>query len=441
MVKKLLILLLFYSSFTYAETIKTDVLVIGSSASGVTAAIQCARSKVKTILVTSGGWLETGMPAGKTYTITTNYNLSSGIWDEFRREVTDFYKRTTGYDAPGQVALKFDAVTGAGMLKNIADTVKNLTIKLNTPFTAIKKDGSGWEVSITVNGQTDIIKAKVVIDATEKGEVVSKARATLPPLFDAGRDNSGENYRTSIAAGNGLPGVNIKVDGPTGSYPSFPEFCIPIYALVVRDADNLLVTEKILPANGNIQYLPVQMALGQGAGTIAAYCAFFKTTTKNLKVRIIQGELLDFKGFLLPFTDIKLTDRYIRAVQQIGATGLLKGVQSNEGLLFRPDSAVLTAEIKPVLTEIYSRAFLWFNRDKPGDKFTVGNLLSLISEITLSEPKTLQTTIQNDWQDKYHFSTAFDLKRPVTRLEFTVLVNQFLNPFARTVDIAGAIVN
>jgi hypothetical protein len=210
-----------------------------------------------------------------------------------------------------------------------------------------------------------------------------------------------------------------------GGYPSFSGFCIPIHALVVRDADNLLVTEKILPANGNIQYLPVQMALGQGAGTIAAYCAFFKTTTKNLKVRIIQGELLGFKGFLLPFTDVKLSDRYTRAVQQIGATGLLKGVQSHKGLFFRPDSVVLTPEVKPVLTEIYSRAFLWFNRDKPGEKFTVGNLLSFISEITLSEPKTLQISMQSDWQDKYHFSTAFDLKRPVTRLEFAVLVTNF----------------
>jgi len=424
MVKKLLVLFLFYSSFTYAETIKTDVLVIGSSASGATAAIQCARSKIKTMLIMPGAWLSTGMPAGNSYTITANRNLPTGIWGEFQDKVTSFYKSTTGYDAPDNASLKFNSSTGADILKGIADTVKNLTIKLNTPFTAIKKDGTGWDVSITVNGITDIINAKVVIDATEKGEAVSKAGATLPLMYNFTTIDGIDRYRTSIATSDILP----------RNY-------IPMRDVIVKDADNLLVTEKVLPTEGSIQYLPLQMALGQGVGTVAAYVAFFKTTTKNLKVRIIQQELLDFKGYLLPFADVKRDDKYIRAVQQIGATGILKGINKGRDLLFMPDAVVSTDEIKPVLTEIYSRAFLWFNKEKPGEKFTQGNLLSLISEMTLSEPQTLRITMQRDWKTKYHFNSDFDLSRPVTRLEFAVLVNQFLNPFARTVDMAGEIVN
>src|ERR1700744_3084250 len=169
MVKRLLILLLFSSSFTYAETIKTDVLVIGGSVSGVTAAIQSARSKVKTMLIMPGGWLVNGMPAGNSYTITVNRNLPTGIWGEFREKVTSFYKNTTGYDAGDKVTLKFETSTGADILKSIADTVKDLTIKFNTPVATMKKDGTGWDVGITINGISTIIYAKVVVDATEKG--------------------------------------------------------------------------------------------------------------------------------------------------------------------------------------------------------------------------------------------------------------------------------
>jgi ribulose 1,5-bisphosphate synthetase/thiazole synthase len=425
MVKKLLLLsTLFYFVNTYAETIKTDVLVIGSSASGVSAAIQCARSKVKTILLSQGEWLATGMPAGKTYLIKANLNLPTGIWGEFQNKVIDFYKNTTGYEAPGHVTLKFESALGAGILKRMADTVKNLTIKINTPFTAIKKNGTGWDVSITVNGNTDIINAKVVIDATEKGEVVHKAGATLSRKYEFAGVDGIKLYRTSIATSSVLPMGYI-----------------PMRDLILRDADNLLITDQLLQAEEDMQYLPLQMALGQGAGTIAAYTAFFKTTTNKLNVRLIQQELLDFKAYLLPFVDMKRDDRYIRAVQQIGATGILIGEPVSGGLLFKPNAMVTTEEIKPVLTEIYSRAFLWFNKEKPDTQFTVGNLLSLISELTLSDPQTLQTTMRSDWNKKYHFNSAFDFNRPVTRLEFAVLVNQFLNPFARTVDINGEVVN
>jgi hypothetical protein len=187
-------------------------------------------------------------------------------------------------------------------------------------------------------------------------------------------------------------------------------------------------------------YLPVQLTIGQGVGCIAAYCAFFKTTTKNLQPRIIQQELLDFKGYLMPYVDVKPNSKYIRAIQQVGATGILKRVFRGFDMVFMPDITVTTAEVKPVLTEIYSRAFIWFNKEKPAEKFTVGNTVSLISEFTLTEPKTLQATLQKDWQAKHGF-TNFDTARPITRLEFAVLVNQYLNPFARKIDLEGNIVN
>jgi hypothetical protein len=596
--------------YSHADTIKTDVLVIGGTASGTAAALQCARSKVKTILVEPGQWLGGEMTSGGMCIVEANRNLPSGIWGEFRKQVRNFYKKTPGYDTTVNAVLRFEPLTGAAILKKMTETVKNLTLKLNTPWTTVKKNGAGWEVTITEKGKTNVIKAQVLIDATPTGDVAAQAGVKFSTGFDSRQDTgeqlapenalpviqditwcavlkdygktadktlaqpagydaslyealkgkdllkmvlggklpndkymlkwgeggnsfkssvelldpknreqfynetrlkvlgliyhlqtvgglknfgltdefgtpdglppipymreyrrskgqirmvlddvltpysrSSKLYRTSIAVGDASPGQHfVDKRGPQTAYPPFPAYSIPLGSVIIKDIENLIVTEKALSATHLVSasafYPSVQMVLGQGAGTVAAYCAFFKgngKTTKNLDVRTIQGELLDFKGYLLPFSDVPLTDPNFRAIQQVSATGLLQGVQKVTGktaaVLFMPDTTVATAEVAPVIKEIYTRAFIWFNRVKPAEQFTVGNLISFISEITLSEPKPLQAALESQWQTTYKFKQAFDANRPITRREFAVLTNKFLNPFARTVDLSGKLVN
>ena len=444
MIKRLFILLfLFHSSFLFSQTIKTDVLVVGSGASGIAAAIQCGRSKVKTVLADDGFKIGGGTVEGQMFVVDAGNNIPSGIWGEFRKHVQDLYNKTAGYDTTQMAALKFEPGAGTTILKKITDTVKNLTVYQSAIFSNIKKDGDRWEVSLTQNGKTITVKARVVIDATEAGTVAIKAGAKFYDAFDNRVDNSNTKlYRTSITTGEALPGqLYNDAKAPKNNYPQYPAFCIPVNAVLVKDAENILVIEKALPDNKNIQYLPLQLQLGQGVGTVAAFCAFFKTTTKHLNVRVIQGELLDFKGYLLPFADISQNDAAWRPVQQVCATGMLRGSQQNSRFVFMPDSAVTTAEVKPVLTEIYTRAFLWFNKEKPGEKFTVGNTISFISDYTLTEPLLLTRSMQKAWKTQYKFKSDFDINRPISRIEFAVLANRFLNPFARTVDLSGRLVN
>jgi hypothetical protein len=439
MIKRLFIILLASNfSLTYAQTIKTDVLVIGSGASGIAAAVQCARSKVKTVLVEAQSIPGGSLPTGESFIVNTNRNIPSGIWGEFRMRIHELYKGRPGYDSAYNAPLKFDRSAAQLIFKKITDTVKNLTVYLNGSFTAVKKDGDRWDVKVTQNGKTIIFKVRVVVDATETGEIAAKAGSKLNAGFN--KENTGPNrYRTAIAVGDNFPAqINLP-----NTYPPSPAWYIPISSIVLKDTENILLTEKVLLGEKSIEYLPAQLELGQGVGTIAAYCAFFKTTTKNLKVHIIQGELLDFKGYLMPFTDISPRDRNWRAVQQVCAMGLLKGIQQGNTRLFvfNPDASVTTGEIKPVLNEIYTRAFLWFGKEKPGETFTVGNLLSLISDYTLTEPQALRITMQKAWKTQYKFRLDFNLSRPVTRMEFAVLTNKFLNPFGRMVDLEGRLVN
>lgn len=602
MIKKILLsILIFLVNTALADTIKTDVLVIGGGPGGTAAAVQCARSKVKTLLVEPGQWLGGAMTSGGICIIDANNDMPSGIWGEFRKKIVSFYSKTPGYDTTYNAKLRFEPFTAAAILKKLTDTVKNLTVKLNTPWTAVKKDGNGWEVTITLNNKPTTVKAQVLVDATDFGDVAAKAGVLLytgtegkqetgerlaPPnaeniirdltwavilkdygqgsdhtilkpegytplpyaclkgkdikkMLDDGKlpnekylisdcantypvapeDLSPEKrdanfkafrqrtlgmiydlqtelgyknlgldeeygspdrlpyipyireyrrvkgqirmvlddvynpygresklYRTSIGVSSQKPDATS-----TGiKYGPFPPFSIPLGVVVAKDAQNLIVTEKAISVthlvNAGVNNPAVEMVIGQGAGTVAAYCAFFKTTTEHLNVRIIQGELLDFKGYLLPLTDIPQTDRDFRAIQQVSATGLLQSFDQPEGKnslrrIFAPDTAVRTVEVKPFLNEIYTRGFLWFNRTKPGEYFTVGNLLSFISEITLSDPKTFQMDMQKRWKTAYGFNKDFDINRPVTRREFASLTNKYLNPFARHVDITGKLIN
>lgn len=611
MVKKLffVVLLSAYFGAHAQETIKTDVLVIGGSASGVSAGIQAARSGVQTIIVEQGPWLGGSLTAGANCVVDANRNLPSGIWGEFRRHVIKHYKNSPSYDTAANATLRFEPYIGAAILKKITDTVKRLTVKFNTPWTSIKKNGELWEVGITEKGVKNIISARVVIDATETADVAAKAgakfdigfdskKATGEPigvdealplieevtwiavLKDYGRaadrtinkpegydaslysclkgkdikkmladgklpndkymikwgectnsfpvtmeqlepeqredfykecrqrtlgliyyletelgfknlapdfqefptkdrlpmipyirearraqgqvrmvtgdiftpyDRASKLYRTSIAVGDASPGQHYSVNSnaPKVNYPPMPGYSIPLGAVIVRDMENLLVTEKGMSTthlvNASTFYPSVQMTLGQGAGTVAAYCAFYKTTTKKINVREVQKELTRFNAYLMPFVDVKQDDPYFRSIQQIGATGLLKGVQVTKGkttaTYFLPDSIVKTSEVKPVLQEIYTRSFLWFNKTKPGNNFTVGNMLSFISEMTLSDPETLQRNVKKYWDTRFKFASAFDLNKPITRREFAVLANLYINPFARNVDITGRLIN
>ncbi len=582
MIKKILpFILLVLSTASFAETIKTDVLVIGASASGTAAAIQSARSNVKTMLIEQGPWLGGSFTAGGGCILKGNLKFGSGIWAEFRKHIVAFYKKTPGYDTTAFAPLRYEPYTAAGILGKITDTVKNLTVKFNTNISAVKQDGTGWEVTVTIANEKTVIKAKALIDATVDNAVALMAgvkpapltglqyigfaavikdngpaadrtiakpegydpkvysgltASTVKQLLSAGKlpndkyfinwpvnllqvdaamlqpDQKEATYRKARLRTLGLiyylqtelgykrmslqefntadhlpysplvlPAKTIIVNNlitkeaitapyqgkeyrtwisvmdarPDGLQQSTgtqqPNILsgIPLDVIIARDAENLIVTENQVSGDSSINRSAldpaVQMTIGQSAGASAAFLAFFKTVTKNIDARATQGEIINYKGYIFPITDIPSSNPYVGAVQQICATGLLRCELTNNGsrteMLFKPDSTVNTAELKPVLNEIYTRAFLWFNQTKPAEKFTVGNLLSFISNVTLTSPDALKKMVQKDWESVYKFKQTFDTERPVTRYEFAVLANRYINPFARRVDRKGNIRN
>lgn len=191
----LLFLLSFGSSAYGQKHLKTDVLIVGAGASGTAAAIQCVRMGVPVILVSENEWLGGMITAAGVSAFDGNHNMPSGIWAEFREQL---YKV---YGGPGKVATGwvsntlFEPHVGDSIFKAMVKPLKNLTVLYKYQFEkAITKGLSvtGAVLKNEKNNQRINIIAKVVIDATELGDVMASAK--IP--FDIGMEASsitGEN--------------------------------------------------------------------------------------------------------------------------------------------------------------------------------------------------------------------------------------------------------
>ncbi len=175
-----------------ASVIKTDVLIIGGGASGTTAGIQSARQGAKTIIVEETTWLGGMLTSAGVSAIDGNFNMPGGLWGEFRDSLTIRYggldKLHTGWVSK----TLFEPSVGAKILANICSKEKNLKVDLNTRFVSAKQNSKGWIVILQKNNHKITVKAKVLIDATELGDVAKACGVKYDIGMDA-RSYSGED--------------------------------------------------------------------------------------------------------------------------------------------------------------------------------------------------------------------------------------------------------
>ena len=176
---------------------------------------------------------------------------------------------------------------------------------------------------------------------------------------------------------------------------------------------------------------------GQAAGAIAAYCAFFKTITEKLNVRVIQTELLTYNSRILKFDDIDDSDSSMIIFQHIGVTGILKAKEENGKLFFMPEASVSTEELKQPFRELYSRSQIWF-LDNKAEKLTLEDALSLIKFVG-SRGGELNKEAEKAWKSSLKLKGNFDLKKLITRRELAVLFDVYLKPYTVAVDLEGNI--
>lgn len=386
--KRSFLCLIAFLGFTYglqAQTLKTDVLVLGNGNAAWAAGLQSAVSGVKTTILFPQSGFDIKL---------SSQNLESGLASQYR-------KRQQADSLSNQRAL----------LKKWADSTANLQVLSDRSYTKVNRSGSNWTVRLN-NGQT--IKAKVLVHAAPEAlPDVSPAKKTswLPLTFD------NTLYRTSVASGDYLPSLN-----GNATVLTLPQ-------LLVDDQENFV----------ELKDLSNSMAAGQAGGALAAYAAFFKTKTSKANLKAIQGELLNYKQALIPLADVSPADSNWRALQVMALTGTMPVQLSQGKALFQPEQPAVLTEIKEPLKALFYKTSIWYD-DHSAASANVKNSISLICYLSNRSVAQVTKEVSRNWQTSYKFKSPFAEENELHRRELAVLLHEYLQPFEVNVDLTGRII-
>lgn len=192
--KRIYIALIFSILLSCSQSV--DVLVVGGGTGGVAAGLQSARSGASTLIVEEGPWLGGMLTSAGVSAIDGNYNLRGGIFGEFTDSLASYYG---GYDSlrTGWVSnIMFEPHVGDQILKELASKERNLSVEYGVSFERAVKTAEGWKVFLNSGGKNRIVKAKVLIDATELGDVAAacgvKYRVGMDSKYDTGESMAPE---------------------------------------------------------------------------------------------------------------------------------------------------------------------------------------------------------------------------------------------------------
>ena len=238
-------------------------------------------------------------------------------------------------------------------------------------------------------------------------------------------------YRTGIAVGD------YAVDHHHFRHPDWkslpdlefypiPSFNVPMGVIIPKqnDVEDLIVAEKSVSVsnliNGATRLQPVVMQLGQAAGALAALSVTENKPVKGIGVRQLQEALLEAGCYIMPYLDLPKDDIHFKALQRIGATGILRGEGRNVGWAnqtwFRAGDPLRGEDI--FVSDIYGGI-----RIEPGE-ISVGRMLELVRSAGGAVPYSAE----EEWWNKLGLED-FDRERTALRLEAAVVIDAAFDPF------------
>ncbi len=374
----------------HAQTLKTDVLVIGSGDAAYTASFQSFKSGVKTILLTQKKQLDIDK-------ITSTHKAF--YQDFLNRETENANSLNIAKPKPDRKK----------PLKVTVDSTLLLNVINNTPYTEIKRSGNGWEIKLA---KDKTIKARILVLADNPDKLMAALKiVSLNPASSSTLNYTENIYRTTVT-----------------SVASAGASFLSLYSLLIPDQENLLYIDKD------------QFEIGRAAGATAAYAAFFNTKTSLSNLKSIQGELLAYKHALMPFEDIKPKDSNWLAIQKVGVTGIIKADIKQKKAYFNPEEEVTYDEIKQPIKDYYYKAQIWFD-DHQHIPINLENIISLVCYVGNKSVEATKAELQKRWNKNYKFSSEYDLKKVLTRREFAVIINEYLRPFdVVNIDKTGRVI-
>lgn len=183
---------------------KTEVLVIGGGASGITAGIQSAQLGVQTMVVEETPWLGGMISAAGVAAFDGNHNIPSGIWKIFRDKIYEHYGGSSRVNTGWVSNTLFEPHVADSIFKKMAEQETHLVTAHGWRFLEVIKNnnkiqGAYFENSST--GEKMEVRASVVIDATELGDAIAAAGAR----FDVGLEpDAARNENIEVGNGKGI---------------------------------------------------------------------------------------------------------------------------------------------------------------------------------------------------------------------------------------------
>lgn len=426
----LLCCLMVFPLLVFSQGKRPQVLVYGDGVDAYAAALQSAMSNLNTVWVVEGEKIVPELTS-EGLTIASNVDLDAGVWADFLAKTLKFDKRSDSVSTAAK--RRINPQIAQNVVDDVIRGAKNLTIVKGVALRTVKKSGKDWQVEL-VNRQR--YKVRAIVDASAGATLHQLALGSdkeiaARTLLPDGYFTSDDYYplsRTGVAVGD-LGGR---------------AFTLPLASLVPGDDSNLFLTRNI-PAvrpflDGKAETIPLLMHVGQAIGATAAYTAFFKTTSDKLDVRNVQGEILQYGARLVPFGDVPIESPHFAAIQRIGATGMLDATTTESGAMaFNPESPMSSAEIRPIMNQLFSRSQIWFldNADIV-DSLKLADLFSLIKYVG-HRGNELEGQVQKNWKRRFHFEDEYDEQLVVTRRHFAVLLDAYCKPFDVKVGLDGTI--
>ena len=149
-------------------------------------------------------------------------------------------------------------------------------------------------------------------------------------------------------------------NGPKMKFRQIPSFNVPLGCLIPKGVNDLIVAEKSISVtnimNGTTRLQPVVTQIGQAAGALAALTVQRGVEVRDVPVRDVQDVILSAGGYIMPYIDLKPKDENFKAIQRIGATGLVHGVPrhidwANQTWFAPEDKSIIDKAVKIDATE------------------------------------------------------------------------------------------
>jgi hypothetical protein len=110
--------------------------------------------------------------------IDGNYKLPAGIYGEFKDSLVSHYGSLNALKTGWVSNVLFEPSVGNKIFQTITANEENLEVWHKTTFVSAENREGVWHVILNVNGDIKTVKATVLIDATELGDVAKYCGVT-----------------------------------------------------------------------------------------------------------------------------------------------------------------------------------------------------------------------------------------------------------------------